>query len=869
MNEKDKYLNIYSGEHARIYETQDIPCKLGGGYGRICWGEGMLELMKDWNVQSLLDVGCGYGSFCDAATLFVPRVYGLDIASVATGKVIDNSDITFMDGEAKDLPLPDKSVEWITSFDCLEHCLEEDIDQILSEFNRVAVKGFVLSISYEPCEFEGVPLHMTVKPESWWMDKLGAYGNITKVGSAPITGIPYLVCRKPIEKKIVCYCSGGLSQRLQSIAQCESIAKETSRKLSIVWSNRDPLCPVKFDDLFSNPVDILSENKFRALTSCKIYAYVKDVAGQALVSGDTALREAVCKWGSTGIDQLMVEDEVDNIIIFHGDGVSDGDVSINHRFLCRLEPASGLKDRITVLISDLGINRELMGVHARGTDFGISIESYRQLMDKALERNPNLRFLVCSDELRYEEQLAQVFKDKVILRPRSHWVSKKDNHKGWGLGNLRFSKAAILDSLVDIYLLAHTDFKIYHESSSFAQLSKLLSESLDSVKIRKTDVGTKQVKNEPPAQRSPASTHFGNACITPRIYYFCPDTNESSAGIRRLYRHVRILREAGFEASILHRKHGFERKDLPQVPITYLDQLGPDQNAIFIIPEGMPKIMHYLSGHPGRRFVISLSWHYVFSTLPDQLDWRQFNIERVMVVSPVIGQMVSWSMGLPVHELGSSINHQQYYYDPELKRTQVAYIKRKAVNIDRLKRLLSARNPAFTHQVKWIGMEGVSEKEYADKIRKSSIFLNISMAEGFPTSCLEAMAAGAIVAGFSSVGGRPFLNGSGPDQNCILSPDGDYVTLAYALEPVLIDLIQGRMNNWSHIVSNARKSAQQITPEGEKTSLVAFWRNICRVTGTQKATAETGMAARQPGTDIGSVPYTPNGNLENNGHLSI
>ena len=38
-----------------------------------------------------------------------------------------------VDAMAHNIPLPDSSVEYITSFDCLEHCLPEDIDTIVDE----------------------------------------------------------------------------------------------------------------------------------------------------------------------------------------------------------------------------------------------------------------------------------------------------------------------------------------------------------------------------------------------------------------------------------------------------------------------------------------------------------------------------------------------------------------------------------------------------------------------------------------------------------------------------------------------------------------------------------------------------------------
>lgn len=312
-----------------------------------------------------------------------------------------------------------------------------------------------------------------------------------------------------------------------------------------------------------------------------------------------------------------------------------------------------------------------------------------------------------------------------------------------------------------------------------------------------------------------------------KIYYLCPDTLLPSAGIRRLYRHVALLNNAGFSAAILHMQKGFHRKDLSKVPIEYLDGLTLESDAIVVIPEGLTSVMNALKGHSGRRFVIALNWDYVYKNMPDGMDWRNFNIDGVLVISPTIGRMIAWSMGLPVHLISSGIDHQRYHYNPDIKRPQLAFIKRKGINIDQLKRMIGARNIDYIHKIEWIGLDGLSEDDYAAQICKSAVFVNASLAEGYPTSCLEAMAAGTLVAGYNSVGGRDILCGQGSGQNCILAPNGNYTALAYALEPVLNDLIQGKMENWDALITSGLKITAGIRPENESASLIAFWRKVC------------------------------------------
>jgi hypothetical protein len=311
------------------------------------------------------------------------------------------------------------------------------------------------------------------------------------------------------------------------------------------------------------------------------------------------------------------------------------------------------------------------------------------------------------------------------------------------------------------------------------------------------------------------------------IYYFCPDVDIQSAGIRRLYRHVGILATAGFESYILHLKAGFRRDDLPDVPVRYLEQQTFKPDDIIVIPEGCPTIMKALKDHPVRRFVIALNGDYVFRNLEPGTDWRAFNIERVISVSKPIAEMVSWSMGLPTHVLESSIDHHLYYLDKTNKQPHVVYIARKGEHAHYLKRLLGARDPYFLNNFKWVGLNGLNEQRYAEQIRQAALFLNLSMAEGYPTSCLEAMAAGTLVASYMSLGDKTLLRGKDPEQNCLLAPIGNYASLAFALEPFLTALRDGQMEQWNKLLSNGLKTVSGLTAASETQSLISFWRNIC------------------------------------------
>jgi glycosyltransferase involved in cell wall biosynthesis len=205
-----------------------------------------------------------------------------------------------------------------------------------------------------------------------------------------------------------------------------------------------------------------------------------------------------------------------------------------------------------------------------------------------------------------------------------------------------------------------------------------------------------------------------------------------------------------------------------------------------------------------------------------------FVLKRALTHSPFIGRMISWAMGLPTHVFRWGVNPELYSLDPAQKKRQAVFISRKQGQVVELLRLLHSRNSDFLRRITWRGLDGLGEADYAREVREASVFLNLSSAEGLPCSLIEAMRAGTLVAGFNSVGGQEELVGAGPQQNCVLAENLDYVSLAYRLEPLLLDLIRGDLSRWDTVRQNALRFSATYTWEAEVESVVALWKDILR-----------------------------------------
>ena len=131
------------------------------------------------------------------------------------------------------------------------------------------------------------------------------------------------------------------------------------------------------------------------------------------------------------------------------------------------------------------------------------------------------------------------------------------------------------------------------------------------------------------------------------IYFFTLDTKGNpTAGVATIYEHVKILRELGFNAQILHDKNdyklrgdeegmgiaewlGEEYAELPHISIeSQTLKVGPQD--FVIIPEAFASIMKQTVNFPCKRIVFLQSYEYIFEMLEIGEGWEQFNIRDVI-----------------------------------------------------------------------------------------------------------------------------------------------------------------------------------------------------------------------------------------------
>lgn len=134
-------------------------------------------IIKNLTFSSVLDIGASSGGAIGLIDSVRPEIktYGIDVSMIAVreGFALGREIVC---GSAVNLPYKNKSFDLVVSSDTLEHIEPEDVDQVVSEITRVTKDYVFMQINprIDVARWKrliGRPLHRTIKPLNWWIDK--------------------------------------------------------------------------------------------------------------------------------------------------------------------------------------------------------------------------------------------------------------------------------------------------------------------------------------------------------------------------------------------------------------------------------------------------------------------------------------------------------------------------------------------------------------------------------------------------------------------------------------------------------------------------------------------------------------------------
>ena len=273
----------------------------------------------------------------------------------------------------------------------------------------------------------------------------------------------------------------------------------------------------------------------------------------------------------------------------------------------------------------------------------------------------------------------------------------------------------------------------------------------------------------------------------PRVYYVAPDRDRPTGGVRVIYRHVDVLNALGIPATVMHSRPGFSCSWFAhETPVVAGREarLGPAD--ILVVPEWYGPSLHRVPSGP--RLVVFNQRAY------DTFDHIDFDRTRagapyvglgsrllgLLAVSQDNADFLSYAFpGLKVAVTRNVIDPQIFHprRQPGQRGRQIAVVPtRRREELMQLKHILRSRGVLD----RWLlaPIHHLSERETADVMRDSPLFLSLSDREGFGLPPAEAMASGCYVVGYPGLAGREFFD----PELCTPVADGDLIGLARAVE---------------------------------------------------------------------------------------
>jgi hypothetical protein len=326
----------------------------------------------------------------------------------------------------------------------------------------------------------------------------------------------------------------------------------------------------------------------------------------------------------------------------------------------------------------------------------------------------------------------------------------------------------------------------------------------------------------------------------PRIYVLSTDTNVPCGGIKQLYRHVDILNDHGFDASIIHSEKNFRCTWFKNnTPISCLAKTQIEKSDYLVVPEILGELFSEAKADGGlnRRLkeFISLSKNTVifnqncylsfngYSITDSDVNpfWLSKSLIAAIVVSEDSRQYMNYVFpNIETFRIHNSVDSTLFSYQDE-KKKQICFMPRKLRNdVSQVVNILKYRDALG--DFKLIPIENKTEREVAQIMKESFMFLSFSYQEGCALPPIEAMMCGCLVIGYDGRGGREYFSRhvSFPIEGCNI----------IEFEKAVEDVIRHHNQNPAVFDEKRKKASEYVrtlySPEVEREDIVQCWKQI-------------------------------------------
>jgi hypothetical protein len=249
------------------------------------------------------------------------------------------------------------------------------------------------------------------------------------------------------------------------LSSCVKLAHETKRQL-LVWWIKDHRCGVPFSALFENYIEFVDSEFIDCITEGKLYVHSYNAVETTIqVTHNDHLQRLFfsLRHDSTAAMHLSLQHDKEKYVVV----ISDDFIGYTSdpEWIRSLKPTDKVKEKI----DSLPVTVDMIGLHARGTDFYCPPQMYISMM---IPYKDSL-FYLATDDRDMEDEIKRVFNTRIITLSGKLYATKKDPGKDYKYNTLMIDEAMIY-SVAELYLLAQTGILLGNERSSYFQIAKIL-----------------------------------------------------------------------------------------------------------------------------------------------------------------------------------------------------------------------------------------------------------------------------------------------------------------------------------------------------------------------------------------------------------
>lgn len=299
------------------------------------------------------------------------------------------------------------------------------------------------------------------------------------------------------------------------------------------------------------------------------------------------------------------------------------------------------------------------------------------------------------------------------------------------------------------------------------------------------------------------------------VYFWTPDVNHASGGIRAVYRLVDACNSAGVGSAVMHQNRGFRATWFEHSTriVSARDVRVAGTDVLVISELDAPRMLHVA---PGVTKVI-LNQHQYWTFVGGPVDYRHQDVAQVITVSDDgVRYLARAFPGLATARLRCAVDTSLFQPEEGRRDKSIVFLEAKG-GMPRLQVLAMVKSNDLARGWTVEALSGLSQEEMASRLATAAVFASFSEFEGFQMLLTEAMASGCAVVGFTAGGGAEYLT----DDVAWPVPAGDIVGFVDRLEEVLSLWETGR-----DVISRKTQSAielvrQRYTLENEAGDIVA------------------------------------------------